>query len=115
MGDDRLTTTRFGLSPAEWATTAVAAAVSATAYVVDGFPYLARGVVGDLLGFVVLGATAAALRRRVRHEALICLVLIGAVVALDPQWPLEVRESVWWALFSIGLAGYLAVRRRACR
>lgn len=38
-------TRQFALSPAEWATTAVAGFASTTAYLVNGHPYLARGVV----------------------------------------------------------------------
>lgn len=110
----RATTRRFRLSAAEWVTTAAAAALSSAGYVLGGNAYLARGVVGDLAGFVVLGTLATVLGRRLRHEALLCLASIGAVLALAPQWPLRVHESVWWALFAVGLLSYLAVRRRAC-
>ncbi len=107
-------TRRFGLSPWEWATTALAAVVSTVAYLADGYPHLARGVVGDLLGFLVLGAVAALLRARLKHEALLCLLLIAAVLAVRPMWPLELSEPVWWTVFFIGLATYVAVRRRVC-
>lgn len=110
----RATTERFALSRAEYATTAVAAVVSSTGYVTGGFPYLARGVVGDLTGFLVLGIAGVAAGARVRHEAAVCLALIGAVLLLDPQWPLELPEPAWWALFSAGLAAYVVVRRRIC-
>ena len=109
-----VTTRRFALSRSEYATTAVAAVVSSTAYVTGGFPYLARGVVGDLTGFVVLGVAGAAAGARVRHEAAVCLALIGAVLVLDPQWPLKLAEPAWWALFGTGLAAYVVVRRRIC-
>lgn len=109
-----LTTRRFALSRGEYATTAVAAVVSSAAYVADGFPYLARGVVGDLTGFLVLGIAGAAVRARVRHEAAGCLALIGTVLLIDPDWPLELAEPAWWALFSAGLAAYVVVRRRIC-
>jgi hypothetical protein len=109
-----VTTRRFALSRAEYATTAVAAAVSSAAYVTGGFPYLAKGVVGDLAGFLVLGVAGLAVRARVRHEAALCLGLIGAVLLADPDWPLRLAESVWWALFSTGLAAYVVVRRRIC-
>ena len=49
-----------------------------------------------------------------KHEARRCLALIVAVLLLDPAWPLEVSEPVWWTLFAIGLAGYVALRRRLC-
>ena len=106
-----LTTRRWGLSRAEWATTALAAVLSSTGYVLGGLPYLSRGVLGDLAGFAVLAVVAAARRERLRHEALLCLALIGVVLALDPQWPLEVREAVWWPVFAAGLLAYLAARR----
>ncbi len=109
-----VTTRQFALSRAEYATTAVAAVVSSAAYVTGGFPYLARGVVGDLTGFLVLGMAGLALRARVRHEAAVCLTLIGAVLLIDLDWPLRLVEPAWWALFSTGLAAYLVVRRRIC-
>ena len=108
------TTRRFALSPAEWATTSGAAAVSAAAYVLEGAPYLARGVVGDLLGFALLAGAGTAAGGRVRHEALCCLAVIALVVAVGPRWPLQLPEPVWWAAFGVGLVGYVAVRRRLC-
>ena len=108
------TTRRFALSTAEWATTTVAAVVSTGAYLNAGYPYLARGVVGDLLGFVLLAGIGLAVRARVKHEAAICLALIGLVVATGPQWPLALPEPAWWSLFFIGLAIYITVRRRIC-
>jgi len=108
------TTRRFSLSRAEWVTTAIAAVVSATAYVVGGYPYLALGVVGDLAGFLLLGVAGAAARARVQHEAMVCLVCIGAVLLLDPGWPLQLTEPVWWLVFSVGLAVYVVLRRRWC-
>ena len=109
-----MTTPRFALSRAEYASTAVAAVVSSAAYVTGGFPYLARGVVGDLTGFLVLGVAGVVAGARVRHEAAACLALIGALLLVDPQWPLEIAEPAWWGLFSIGLASYVVVRRRIC-
>ncbi|MEX2290360.1 MAG: hypothetical protein WD794_08555 [Mycobacteriales bacterium] len=79
-----------------------------------GFPYLARGVVGDLAGFLLLGVAGVALGARLKHEALLCLALIGVVLLLDPQWPLRLSEPLWWGLFTIGLAAYVAVRRTIC-
>lgn len=110
----RATTRRWALSGPEWATTGVAAAVSAAGYVIGGQPYLARGVVGDLLGFAILGSGGALAGGRVRHEAATCLVVISAVLAVDPQWPLRLREAGWWAVFGVGAASYLALRRRLC-
>lgn len=107
-------TRRFRLSRAEWATTGVAAVASSAAYVGAGHPYLARGVVGDLTGFLLLGVAGAALGARLKHEALICLALIGVVLLLDPQWPLRLSEPLWWGLFTLGLAAYIAVRRTIC-
>ena len=110
----RPTTRQFSLSASEYTTTAVAAVISSTAYVIGGTPYLARGVVGDLTGLVLLGAAGLAARARVRHEATVCLVVIGAVLLLDPQWPLQIPEPAWWATFFTGLAAYVVVRRRIC-
>lgn len=108
------TTGRFALSGPEYATTAVAAVASTAGYLTGRSDYLARGVVGDLTGLLLLGAVGLVARARARHEAAVCLVLIGLVLLLDPQWPLRLHEPVWWALFSIGLAAYLAVRRHVC-
>ena len=108
----RATTRQFALSRAEYATTGVAAVVSSAAYVTGGFPYLARGVVGDLSGFLVLGVVGVAAGARVRHEAAACLALIGGVLALDPDWPLRVSEPLWWATFTAGLTAYVVVRRK---
>ncbi len=94
----RATTRRFALSGSEWVTTAVAALVSSTAYVVAGFPYLARGVAGDLAGFVGLAAAGLVAGAPVRHEALTCLTFIGVVLLLDLQWPPQLNEPTWWAL-----------------
>ncbi len=107
-------TRRFGLSRAEGLTTSVAAVASTTGYLVGGHDYLARGVVGDLAGFVVLAAVGIAAHGRVRHEAALCLTAIGVVLLAEPQWPLRLSEPAWWGIFSVGLLGYLAVRRRVC-
>lgn len=108
------TTRRFALSTGEWVTTTIAAVVSTGAYLSAGYPYLARGVVGDLLGFAVLAGVGLAVRARLKHEAAICLAAIGLVVVTSPQWPLTLPEPAWWALFFLGLAMYIAVRRRIC-
>ncbi len=71
-------------------------------------------MVGDLLGFAVLAAAGATLGARVEHEAAVCLALVGLLVLAAPQWPLAVPAAAWWALFLIGLMGYLAVRKRLC-
>ena len=71
-------------------------------------------MVGDLTVFLLLGAAGAAVGARLKHEALLCLALTGVVLLLDVQWPLRLSEALWWALFSIGLAVYVAVRRRIC-
>lgn len=109
-----LTTRRFALSRAEWATTAAAAVISSTAYVVGGFPYLARGVVGDLAALLLLGVVASIIGARVQHEALVCLLGIGVVLLVEPEWPLQLAEPAWWLLFSIGLSAYVLLRRRWC-
>lgn len=109
-----LTTRTFALGRAEAATTAVAGVVSTAAYLRYGHPYLARGVVGDLVGFFVLAVVGLATGRRLRHEAALCLALIGVVVLLRPTWPLSVSDAVWWLLFFAGLLPYFGVRRRVC-
>ena len=109
-----MTTRRFALSAGEWVTTATAALVSTGAYLGAGSSYLARGVVGDLLGFAVLGVVGVAAHARAKHEAAVCLALIALVVLAGPQWPLALPEGAWWTVFFLGLAGYIAVRRRIC-
>ncbi len=71
-------------------------------------------MVGDLLGFAVLGVVGVAVHARVKHEAAVCLALIALVVLTGPQWPLALPEGAWWTVFFLGLAGYIAVRRRIC-
>lgn len=99
------------LSRAEAVTTGVAVVASSTGYVLGGHAYLARGVVGDLVGFAVLLAVLLLTGRRLRHEALLCLALIGGVLLLDPQWPLRVGDGWWWAAWSAGLTAYLVPRQ----
>ncbi len=55
-----LTTRRFALSRGELGTTAVAVVVSTTGYLLGGGTYLARGVVGDLVGLGLLAASGPA-------------------------------------------------------
>jgi hypothetical protein len=107
----RLVTARGQLDRIEIATTAAAVVVSGSAYAAWGSPYLARGVVGDLLGFAVLSVPLVALRRRLRHEALVCLAGIGLVLLLDPDWPLRYSDGRWWRAFAFGLVLYLGLRR----
>lgn len=107
-----MTTVRQGLDRAELVTTALAVVISSLLYVAFGHPYLARGVVGDLLGLATLTAVVVLARRRGRHEAAVCLVAIGAVSVVSPDWPLRVPGVVWWSLVAVGVAGYAAVRRR---
>ena len=92
----------------------MAAVLSSTGYVAGGLDYLARGVVGDLAGLLLLDAAALVLRARVEHEAAVCLVLIGVVLQLDLQWPLRLPEVFWWGAFTAGLGSYLVVRRHVC-
>jgi hypothetical protein len=107
-------TRQFALHPAEWATSAVATVVSTRAYLRHGQAYLAPGVAGDLVGFAVLSAVAAHRGARVRHEALLCLGCIGAVVAGTSHRRFDVDEPVLWAAFALGLAGYVRLRQRMC-
>ena len=109
-----VTTRSFALSRAELLTTAAAGVISTGAYLSDGSTYLARGVVGDLLGFGILGAVAAGSRTRLRHEAAVCLLCIGGVLAVQPAWPLQLAEPIWWGLFLLGLGAYVVLRTRVC-
>ena len=95
-------TREAGLSRSEWVSSAVAAVVSGSAYVGFGQPYLARGVVGDLTGFGLLAAVSLTSGRRVRHEAAVCLTLIGVVLAADLRWPLKVPEPAALKKRSVG-------------
>jgi hypothetical protein len=104
------TTRRWGLDRAELATSAVAVVVSTWAFLAYGAPYLARGVVGDSLGFTVLLVPLVLRGRRGRHEALVCLAGIGLVHLLGWRWPLALPSTVWWAVFAVDLGTYLAVR-----
>lgn len=110
-----LLTREANLSRSEWVSSAVAAVVSGGAYVGFAQPYLARGVVGDLTGFGLLAAVSLAFGRRVRHEAAVCLALIGVALAADLRWPLEVPEPAWWGIFTVGLGAYVGVRSRVYR
>lgn len=101
------------LTTPEVATTAVAVVVSASLYLREGHPYLARGVVGDLLGFSLLSSPLIFKRRRARHEALVCLGSIAFVRALNPYWPLRRSSSFWWTSVAAGLLLYSAVRSRS--
>jgi hypothetical protein len=107
-----LTTTRPGLDRAELVTTAVAVGVSSGLYIAQGHPYLARGVVGDLVGLAVLSIVVVRRRHRLRHEALLCLFCIGVVVILNPGWPLRLPGLLWWSAVAATVAIYLVVRSR---
>jgi hypothetical protein len=106
------TTTRRAFDVAEWVTTGVAVVISTTLYLRNGHPYLARGVVGDLLGFALLAGVLAVRRRRARHEALVCLMGIGVVWSVRPAWPLSFSSNFWWGAVVLGLAIYLGIRQR---
>ncbi|GAC1579581.1 MAG: hypothetical protein NVS3B18_13270 [Candidatus Dormibacteria bacterium] len=110
----QFTTRSFALGRFEAVSTVIAGVVSTSAYLRYGHPYLARGVIGDLLGFLLLTVVALATERRLRHEAALCLLLIAAVVLVHPNWPLPISDPVWWLLFFSGLFIYVGVRRRVC-
>jgi hypothetical protein len=115
IGEDQpvtLTSRRWALERGEVVTTALAFAISTTLYLRHGHAYLAQGVLGDLAGFGLLTAVLAVRRRRLRHEALVCLAAILAVLAAEPRWPLRWRSATWWTLVAAGLTAYLLVRRR---
>jgi hypothetical protein len=92
-------------------TTVAAFVISSACYVRWRHPYLARGVVGDLVGLAVLSAVAWT-GRRLRHEALICLLSIAVVHVIDPEWPLAIGDLAWWLAVVLAVAGYLALRLR---
>ena len=106
------TTTEPVVDGREVATTIAATACSTVLYLREGHPYLARGVVGDLLGFAVLNTVLLSQRKRARHEALVCLAGIAAVHVVAPTWPLAESTRFWWSAVAAGLASYLALRRR---
>lgn len=108
----RFTSERAGLERREWLTTGAAFAGSTALYLSSGHPYLARGVVGDLLGLGVLGFILSVTKQRARHEALVCFLGIGAVAVTSPDWPLRLASPWWWAIIVGGVAAYLAARHR---
>ncbi|MGH3452525.1 MAG: hypothetical protein ACRDQW_17850 [Haloechinothrix sp.] len=106
-----LTTDRHGLDRAELASTTLAVGFSSGLYLVFGHPYLARGVLGDLLGLGVLTAVLIIRPRRLRHEAIVCFVGIGIVSAFRPDWPLSLPGIVWWGAAMAAVTAYVAVRQ----
>ncbi len=101
------------LDRSEQVTTGVAVVTSTALYLRYGQPYLARGVLGDLLVLGLLAVPLVRTRTRARHEAAWCLAGIGVVQLVRPRWPLEFSEPVWWAAIGAGLAGYVLVRSRS--
>lgn len=89
--------------------------VSTGLYLRDGHDYLAPGVLGDLAGLISLTVVIVGRRRRLRHEALVCLGCISLVLALDPGWPVRLPGSLWWSLFVVALGAYLGARTRLLR
>ena len=110
----RLLTAQRGLERSELVTTVAAFVLSSALYARWRHPYLARGVVGDLVGLTLLSLVAAR-GVRLRHEALVCLASIAVVLAVDPQWPLAIPGAVWWGAVVMAVAGYLVVRLRVGR
>ena len=103
------------LAHPEIATTLLAASISTGLYVRGGAPYLARGVVGDLVGLAVLAMLLRVRGERARHEALVCLVAIGVVSATRARWPLRVPSIGWWLVIVPVLVSYLRYRARQLR
>ncbi len=108
----RLLTAKRGLDRSELVTTVAAFVISSALYARWRHPYLARGVVGDLVGLTLLSLVVRTRRQRLRHEALVCLASIGVVLAADPEWPLAIPDAVWWLAVVAAVTGYLAVRLR---
>lgn len=115
MGEWAITSTRVGLDRAELLTTALAVVVSGSCWAVFGAPYLARGVVGDSLGVMVLAGALLLTGRRLRHEALLCLVGIGLVHLAGWEWPLGLPSAVWAAVFLVDVLLYLLLRAGVLR
>ena len=111
----RLTTPDQRLDRAEAATTALAVVVSTGLYLRYRHPYLARGVVGDIAGLAVASIPLVTRRRRLRHEALVCLAAIAAVHATRMRWPLRLPEPFWWSAIAVALLAYLPLRRLRLR
>lgn len=105
-------TTQKRLSRTEIATTLGAVAISTSLYLRDPHPYLARGVTGDMLGLALCALPLLSRRQRLRHEAAVCLGAIGAVHVFQPDWPLSIDDTTWWATIIAGLAGYIILRHR---
>ena len=95
--------------------TAAAVVISTASFVRWGHSYLARGVVGDLLGLGILAFMLGVGRRRLRHEAIFCLACIGAVLVADPDWPLQIPGIAWWSAVTAGVAAYVTMRQRLLR
>ena len=112
MRAPRLLTAQRGLDRSEMVTTIAAFVISSALYARWRHPYLARGVVGDLAGLALLSLVASGRRHRLRHEALVCLLSIAAVLAVDPEWPLAIPDLAWWLAVVVAVAGYLVVRLR---
>jgi hypothetical protein len=110
----RLLTTQRGLQRSEIVTTVAAFVISSALYVRWRHPYLARGVVGDLVGLTLLAALATR-RVRARHEAMICLASIAVVLAVDPEWPLAIPDVIWWSAVVVAVACYVVIRLRVGR
>ncbi len=107
----RFLTAERGLELSEVVTTVAAFAISSVLYARWRHPYLARGVVGDLIGLTLLSAVAAR-RVRLRHEAMVCLASIAVVLAIEPQWPLAIPDAIWWLAVVAAVACYLVIRLR---
>ncbi len=105
------TTNEPVLGSAEVVSSFAAVVISTVLYLREGEAYLARGVVGDLVGLAVLGRVLQRRRARMRHEALICLAGISVVRALRPGWPLRVSSATWWLALAVALTGYVGARR----
>lgn len=107
-----VTSSQHALDRIEVLSTVAAFLLSSTLYVAYGHPYLARGVLGDLVGLGVLTAVLLIRRRRGRHEALVCLAGIAVVSAASPEWPLRVPDGVWWPVVAFAVGVYVLVRQR---
>lgn len=111
----RFTSDNPRLDGAERTTTALAVVVSSGLYARYRHPYLARGVLGDIIGLVACSVALVARRKRLRHEAFVCLAAIGAVHLVRPRWPLRFADALSWSGIALALTGYLRFRQSVLR